>query len=161
MRQNLTITDSCSLVDENKGIHIPFVNSGRTPLKLKQGKRLARFITVDDDQIIYLNSRGDRLGNAKEVTEKISELSREVSNLRLCSAHRHLSKENRTVQTTSIPECIACCYFGVDEPNLVANVGTIGNALLPHYDKAEATGTREERLSKILSNLNWNHLSDA
>ena len=83
VRQNLTITDSCFLVDENKGIHIPFVNSGRTPLKLKQGKRLARFITIDDDQIIYSNSKGDMLGNAEEATEKISELSREVSNLRL------------------------------------------------------------------------------
>ena len=54
------------------------------------------------------------------------------------------------MQTTSIPECIACCYFGVFEPNLLANVGTIENALLPHYDRAETTGTREERLSEIL-----------
>ena len=35
VRQNLTITDSCFLVDENIEIHIPFVYPGRTPLKLK------------------------------------------------------------------------------------------------------------------------------
>ena len=117
---------------------------------------MARYIAINDYQITNLNSRGDRLGSAEEVTEKISELSCEVSNIRLCFVHRQLSKENRTVQTTSIPECIACCYFGVGEPSLVANAanaGTIENALLPHYDKAETTGTREERLSKILSNL--------
>ena len=64
IQENLRVVDSCYVVDEDKSIYIPFTNSSRVPLKLKQGKRLAKFEVIEESKLDKLFDNNGRCGKS-------------------------------------------------------------------------------------------------
>ena len=153
------LLNACYVVDKDKMISVPVVNMTRSPLKLKPGRRLTRFVKISEDDITYMSMEGEKIGNAAEIQEKISGMSQCPDSIKLCQAHKHLRGEDTVVREVPFRHCITCCNFKTGDLR-VAQMGTIENALLPHYDRADSGYTREEQMGTLLNDLSWEHLSE-
>ena len=153
------LVDACYIVDKDQTISVPVVNMTRTPLKIKPGRRLARFVKICEDDITYLSMEGEKIGDAAQIQEKIADMRQGSDSIKLCQAHKHLEDDDTVEKGVPFRHCVACCNFRTGDLR-VAQTGIIENALLPHYDRADSGHTREEKMETLLNDLKWDHLNE-
>ena len=156
----LNVHNRCFVVDENQGFNLILSNPTKSPIRLKAGRRLSKFCTIDEQSITYMNIEGEELGNRETLVGMLSEVDKE-SPVKLCSTHKWvLSGATDTLTEVSCIDCRICHHSGLQKSEKVVAVSLIDNALMPHCDQANVEGDRKTKLKALLDQLEWNHLTD-
>ena len=155
-KSRVDVADSCYVVDADRGFHLPVSNPTRGVLRLRPGQRLATYVSVEENNITYLNNKGQAIGNKEEIGNKIASIKEPVQ---LCESHAKISSlRGEIIQTPSSLGCYVCEYDN-EQSEVVGAVGCIENTLLPHSDHALVEGDRRMKLEEIMKKLDWSHLS--